>query len=281
MPTFEGAEEYALVIDPATVALVQAPTSYDFRVANGPPNGQVLFSIDGEPDPIMIEDLDDAGALAGISVAIRVGAAGVYTLRVSVPEPDDTDSVGAGSIGTGSIGDPTEGPPPPATYMEATAAITVAAVEEPEVEGVIVVDPPTDIQPTTGVRRWVLQDTHTGDAYTFEFNPSEMTSPHGAKRIEFAATTAVRGEKIAFEGSAEPVQWQFTGAIFTKAMHDELLYWSKKNNRVWLTDHLGRAWLIYITNYAPIPLRSVGKPWRHNYTVNALIFFGPVVPVSP
>lgn len=278
MPTFEGAEDYTLIVDPTTATVGLAPTSVDVRVANGPPGGQVAFALDG--DPIMIETLDEAGAIAGISVPIRVDAAGVYTLAVSVPEPDDTDSVGAGAIGTGSIGDPTEGPPPAVTYMQATAAITVLAVDEPEVEE-LVVDPPTDIQPGVGVKRWVFQDPYNDDEYTFHFNPSEMTSPHGPKRIEFAATTAVRGEKIAFEGSTEPVQWQFSGSIHIKEMHDALLVWSKKNNRIWVTDHFGRAWLIYITNYAPVPVRSVGEYWRHNYTMNALIFFGPVTPVSP
>lgn len=139
--------------------------------------------------------------------------------------------------------------------------------------------PPTNVQPTAGVKKWVFQDPATDDVYHFVWNPNQMTSPFGQKNIHWTASTALDGQKLAFEGQQPPVDWQFQGFIRTQAEYDAFVLWTTKPNRIWITDHFGRAWLGYLMHFDAVPQRR-GKsvPWSHNYTMHVLIFEGPVTP---
>lgn len=138
--------------------------------------------------------------------------------------------------------------------------------------------PPPNVQPGTGVKKWVFQDPGTSETYHFEINPNAMNSPYGQKKIQYAATTAIDGQKLAFEGQAPPVEWQFSGTLLAQSQYDAFVVWSQKRNRIWITDHFGRAWLSYITSFQPTAKRSQEHPWAHDWQMTALIFDGPVTP---
>ncbi len=241
-----------LLLTLSTTELPLAPGALEAIVGNGTPGGIATFEIvDGGSDvEVLIARFDDSGFLPGISVPIEVTAEGTYGLRVT----DVTQS------------------------LTATATFTVDAVADNVTIGVPVTTPPPAVQPVVGVKKWVFQDPATSDEYHFAVNPNKMDSPHAPKRITFTATTAVTGNRLAFEGQASPVEWKFSGVLFDKAQYDAFVYWLGKRNRIWVTDHWGRAWLVYLTAFSPEPRRDVNHAWCHDYTVTAIIFEGPVTP---
>lgn len=111
--------------------------------------------------------------------------------------------------------------------------------------------------------------------YIFPINPNAMTSPFGPKNITSRAAVGPNGQKIAWEGTQPPVEWQWSGDLFSKEMYENLELWTAKGNRVFLTDHFQRRWIIYLTHFDPVPKRSVKYPWRHTYTMKAIVFSGP------
>ena len=233
-----------------TVAL--SPGSLIAYVTNGTPEQECDFTIvsGGTSTPALSTTFDDAGLVGGISVPVSVSAEGTYTLVA-------TDLI---------------------TSLTASVTFTVAAVAVAATIGAPVTTPPPAVQPGTGVRKWVFQDPASSDVYHFAINPDKMTSPFAPKKITFQATTAIDGAQLAFEGMAEPMQWQFSGILFDEAQYDAFAYWFHKRNRIWITDHYGRAWLSYLINYDPIPHRDTSHPWCHDWTMTALIFQGPVTP---
>lgn len=124
-----------------------------------------------------------------------------------------------------------------------------------------------------GVRRWVYRDLVSGETYTVPINPNAMTTPYPQRKFIYKSTTAgPAGTTVTNEAHADPQQWQYSGDILDKAHFDALVYWSRKQNRVQITDHYGRAFIITIDQFNPVPKRAVNVPWRHTYTVSASVY---------
>lgn len=122
------------------------------------------------------------------------------------------------------------------------------------------------------VHRWALRDVNTSEVFTFPQNPAEMTSPFPARNITVQATTAVDGQTILFEGASHPASWTFAGSCRTPEFYESLRSWVFEHpGRVQVTDHFGRVITCVLTGFDPVPKRSVGVYWRHNYTVTALV----------
>lgn len=242
----------ALEFSVTSTVVQRAPGSVTVFVANGTPAGGVTFTLNGSS--IFTDSFDDQGALNGLTLPVVVAAPGVYPLV-------------AGDNATG---------------LTATINITVVAMGTATSIGVPLESPPPAVQNTVGlVKRWVFQDVHAtpDEVYHFPHNPERMTPPFGKKRLAYAATTAVNGQKIAFEGNAPPAEWKFTGTTLTQAHYDALTRWFNKKVRIWITDHYGRAWLCYLSEFSATPRRTVNYPYRHDYEMTAIVFQGPETPV--
>lgn len=243
-PTDDG-----IVLTLPETTLGASPGSLTAKVANGTPSATASFSIPGNDAPPTTAALDATGTNGGVSVLINVPSTGTYLMTVD----DGTTS--------------------------ATASFTVLFVATSGGIVVPTLTPPAAIQNTTGVKKWVFQDPASSDYYHLPYNPNNMTSPFGPKNITYQATTAIDGNKLAWEGQEAAVQWQFEGYIRSQTEYDAFVFWRNKRNRIWVTDHYGRAWLGYITNFDAKPRRSMNVPWSHTYTMTFLIFGGPVTPV--
>jgi hypothetical protein len=127
------------------------------------------------------------------------------------------------------------------------------------------------------VKRWVFHDPVTNETWTVPINPNEMGTLFPEKNIMVQVTSAVDGQALLFEGQSSPVSWEFSGVILTVAHHQELLRWSRKRNRIRITDHYGRVIECYLTKFAPVPKRSQRK-WKHDYTMSAIITKTPTAP---
>lgn len=128
----------------------------------------------------------------------------------------------------------------------------------------------------TGVVRWVFADPAGILATeTVLQNPNAMTSPFRVKRAS-SAGASLTGTKRALLPPLTPQAWSFSGSIRTQEHYQQLERWCAADRLIRITDHLGRTWPVQITKFDPTPKRSVGVPWRHDYTVNALVYGGPL-----
>lgn len=124
--------------------------------------------------------------------------------------------------------------------------------------------------------RWIFYDPVLVETWTVPINPDGMTSPEKpAKNVRFAKY--VHGELLeprtmTFLVKPGARDWEFSGAIRTQAHYLELVRWTKKTNAVRVTDHLGRTWLCYLTDFVPVDRKpTLNTPWRLRYTVKAKI----------
>lgn len=127
--------------------------------------------------------------------------------------------------------------------------------------------------------RWVLRDPASDETWTFPVNPNKMTSPHAARSFNILATApsvvanghSRGGLGRVIEGNPEPYEWSFSGFIREQQHFEDLLYWTRKVNRLELTDHLGRTWRIRFLVFNPDEQRPTARhPWRFTYDVKAL-----------
>lgn len=116
-------------------------------------------------------------------------------------------------------------------------------------------------------------DTNSGtNSYTFPINPNTMTSPFPQRAISSTQTTAVTGQVLLWEGSVPAKSWQFGGVLLDEAQHEALRAWVyERHNRIIVTDHFGRPITCALQQFDAQPKRSVGKYWRHDYTITALV----------
>ncbi len=120
-------------------------------------------------------------------------------------------------------------------------------------------------------KRWVFSDE--SGSYTFTLNPNAMTSPFGARNIVLRATSAVDGQALLMEGNRQLAEWTFSGRCLDAAHYENLRSWvyDRLGRRVVVSDHFGRRISAVLTKFEPVPRRSVGRYWSHDYTCTAIV----------
>ncbi len=120
-------------------------------------------------------------------------------------------------------------------------------------------------------KRWVLSDAN--GSYTFRPNPNAMTTPFPERSIGYKVTTAIDGQTLLFEGNRTPAQWQFSGEILDHDQYEYLRQWvyDRTGRRVVVTDHFGRRIVCVLTKFDAVPKRAIGRYWRHQYTISAIV----------
>lgn len=120
---------------------------------------------------------------------------------------------------------------------------------------------------------WKFEDPVEGTTEIMEINPNEGASPTYQKNLTKATSTApgAGAQALIFEGTDQPVQFDFSGIILTKTQY-EFLYraWSKRHP-VRLTDDLGRTFTIYFETFSPTRKLSKTYPWRHEYHASTVV----------
>ncbi len=122
-----------------------------------------------------------------------------------------------------------------------------------------------------GVVRWTLYDPIELDTYTFHLNPSEGGSPAFKKRTNYQNTSAPDGLVIIFEGQDEVQAITWDGTILEQAHYEALQEWWAKRTQLLLTDDLGRQFWVYLQTFEPKRVRAAHSPWKHTYTITAVI----------
>jgi len=277
---------------------VQANTLYYIRAGAVTPSGVAEFILTATP--VTSSATVDGGTVNYLPGTITVNGGGFP------PNVPVTISMSGGAIATamsdaaGSIV-PTDvrlmAPLLAGTYsitgdagsVHATGTLTVLNDPLP-----LAVTTPSDAAPSIpSGSHWRLQDPYTGTGvlpdFTFITNPSEMGSPHAPQNFLVDKTTA--GVPHIWEGAARAYEWTFSGVLETQAEFDALSNYRKIGRRFFLRDHRNRIWTVTFTSLDVQPLRVYPAlmsgmhvsevlrhaPWAHKYTVQALIYSGPVM----
>lgn len=276
---------------------IQANTLYYLRAGAVTPSGVAEFILTAVP--VLSTATIDGGTVNYLPGTITINGGG-FPPNMSV-----TVSMSGGTIATvmsdatGSIV-PTDihliAPLVAGTYgiegdagsVHATGTLTVLNDPLP-----LAVTPPTDTAPSIpSGSRWLLHDPYTGVGvlpdFTFVTNPSEMGSPHAPQNFLVDKTTA--GVPHIWEGATRAYEWTFTGILETHAEFDALANYRKIGRRFYLRDHRNRIWTVTFTGLDVQPLRVYPAllsgmhvsevlrhaPWAHKYTVQVLVYSGPV-----
>lgn len=121
------------------------------------------------------------------------------------------------------------------------------------------------------VVKWTLYDPVLTETYAMEINPSEGGSPQRRKSVNTKATAAPDGKLLVFEGRDDPQELEWKGVILSQDHYEELNSWFDKRRQVMLTDDLGREFWVYITHFEARRQRAIHYPYKHEYTMRALI----------
>lgn len=125
------------------------------------------------------------------------------------------------------------------------------------------------------VVRWTIYDPISNTTTAFEVNPSEGGTPSYKKTINYKSTSAPNGKVVVFEGRDEPLTIKFTGTILYQTQYTQFLTWYNNRHQVQVTDDLGRQFWIYFTSFDATRKRAIHHPWRHDYTVEAIVIDWP------
>jgi hypothetical protein len=121
------------------------------------------------------------------------------------------------------------------------------------------------------VTRWTFFDPIVNETYTVPINPNSGDAPAFVKSLDYQASAAPDGKTLVFEGRAEPRKLEMGGVVLERAHLEALEYWTKKRNRVVITDDMGRSFTVYITDFTPTREPRRSHPWRHTYQMSALL----------
>lgn len=125
------------------------------------------------------------------------------------------------------------------------------------------------------VVKWTFYDPVIPETYVFAVNPSEGGTPTYQKTIQFQNTSGPDGKVLIFEGRDEPKTLQFTGTILEESQYVALLGWFEKRRQILVTDDLGRQTWVYIRSFEATRQRAIHYPWKHTYTVSAVVLDWP------
>lgn len=121
------------------------------------------------------------------------------------------------------------------------------------------------------VVRWTFEDPVALATFTFPMNPNEGGSQNFKKNVQQQATCAPDGGVVLFEGRDVPATFEFSGTLLTQEHYEALQEWWDKRRQIKVTDDLGRETWIYIVEFDPKRVRSALYPWKHTFTVRAVV----------
>lgn len=227
----------ALDLTLATTTIPWAPGSVTGYIANDTAASTVSLSFDGGAVVQTVVTDSEGGATFPVGIpALTVGSHTLHASSTSGRTADITFTV----QNADSFTPPT--PPPPPTIVSGAAG------------------------------RWRFQDPVTAETWDFPINPSSEDSPVRPRTLTSHWTTAMEdGQPIVFEGGRRARSWTIKGDVFTLADLNAVRGW-RRPYRVYVTDDLGRTFVVKVRRVATQPVRDVQYPEHHTYTLTAMLF---------
>ncbi len=125
------------------------------------------------------------------------------------------------------------------------------------------------------VVRWSFHDPTVPETYVLEINPNDGGTPSRKKTISYQNTSAPDGKALVFEGRDEVQTISFSGDILTVTHLTALTLWYEKRHQILVTDDLSRQFWIYINSLELKRERAAHSPYKHTYTIEAIILDWP------
>lgn len=123
---------------------------------------------------------------------------------------------------------------------------------------------------TPTVTRWKFYDPVADESFTFAINPISMSTPYPPQQTVSQGQSPITGMIGATRAPRPANEWSFSGFIRTEAFQTSMEYWFAKNNKVHLTDHIGRTWIVVPELFGPYPRpnrRSNDHRWQYDAKV--------------
>jgi hypothetical protein len=122
--------------------------------------------------------------------------------------------------------------------------------------------------------RWSIEDVATGETFRFQHNPKAMGSVAQPHRTTSLRASPIDGKIRAQRQPDGPFPWQFSGKVRTALEYKHLVDWCGRQNRVRITDHLGRTHEVLMQAFeaTPVERSGNGNPWLFAYTVKAIYY---------
>lgn len=135
---------------------------------------------------------------------------------------------------------------------------------------------------TPTLRKWTLHDPAPGgETYVFGIGPNRMTSPHRKKVLTTESTTARDGQMLTWEGAPRTANWQLAGTLIDPLQKAALERFLALNRRVWIIDHLGRAFVVTVETFEAVPQRSTNLPDLHFWEMTLQVHSKGTAPTLP
>jgi hypothetical protein len=224
------------------------PGTLYVSVANGPADANIYYFFDFSTSFFASGKLDAAGS-AAIYAPINGFTVGQHTVRANtVPSPPNSG-----------------------------ATFTVQSAQPSDPVYTPLVPPP--ITTVVPVNHWVFQaydfsSLSSVDTDTFQVNPDSVTQKFGDVQINAEATTVSNGQVITWEGSAQPPQWSWSGRVLNEEQYNALVTWGTTRQRVYLTDHFRRRFLVKVLSVEFDRVRDAQRQWHMKYQMTAAVLSG-------
>lgn len=234
------------------------PGTLRASVYNGTAYATVYFFLDGAATHFHSAALDETGS-ATVALPINNVTVGSHAVRVS-----ETTTL-------------------PAATTVNDKAFTVSGAPAPVYVAPTPQTPPAP--PDAPIDYWVFQaydfsSLDNVETYTLPVNPKEYEPSYGGFAISSEPTTVSSGTVVSWEGVAPPETMRWSGRILTKEDHAAMLKVGVTGQRIWVTDHFRRRFLVKIASFTPQRVRDRARPWHHEYEMTAWVLQGEGVLVG-
>lgn len=130
----------------------------------------------------------------------------------------------------------------------------------------------------TASSNWTWVDPAVGGLGTYTFQVRYSSTAQGSDQISAQRTLTYElqgtpnGPPLLFEGQDQPTQMTLSGLLLYEADHVTMWNFYKLRHLTTITDDRGFIRQIYCSSFQTTRIPSVIYPWKHSYTLVALIY---------
>lgn len=128
---------------------------------------------------------------------------------------------------------------------------------------------------------WILEDPVTSEIYKLPANPAEDAGSNAiVKSVRYQGNSAHYRDSLGadrtfgtlvFSSNVELETFSYSGRLYSKEEFDAWKDWVARDYPVYLTDDLGRKWLVLFSSFKASRAPWRKYPWRHSYELSGTI----------
>lgn len=121
--------------------------------------------------------------------------------------------------------------------------------------------------------KWTLFYPGDSSSKTFQNNPDDRKGSVGSVAFDKNLHEAQVGQNgpIMVFTQDKALQSEFTLTVYSQAEYQAMWSWYYKGDILTLTDDLGRAFSIFITEIDAKRIRNATQPWKHELSFHYLV----------